>query len=47
VVTPYPAHAERLHKPKPAPVALLVRLAWLFAAIGAGAMIAAAFGGAP
>jgi hypothetical protein len=40
VVTHYPAHADRLHKP--APVALLVRLAWLFAAVGAGAMIAAA-----
>jgi hypothetical protein len=44
-VTHYPAHAERLHKP--APVALLARLAWLFALVGAGAMIAAAFGGAP
>jgi hypothetical protein len=42
-MTHYPANAERLHKP--APVALLARLAWLFAAVGAGAMIAAAFGG--
>jgi hypothetical protein len=46
-VTHYPAHAERLHKP--APVLFLARLAWLFALVGAGAMIAAAvtLGGAP